>query len=518
MRGKGAAEMKGEKRLWAAILSGAVLLSGCSAADPAVPTPSPTPSASPVVEREMGFALPCCPEAGFHPVTGSNRLNLALAPLIYQGLFQVDGDFQAQKDLCESYTVSEDGLRWTFQLAGAVFSDGSSLTAREAVDSLNAARLSPRYEGRLRDVKTVAAEGETVVVALSRPNGGLPLLLDVPIFKEGEDPQRPLGTGPYALAEDEGGLALKARQGRQMPLERIALRTVEAGDDLVYAFDAKEISLVDGDLTGTTALGYSGRMETVDYPTTTLLYLGCNGSRGPCREQEVRQALALALDREEIVERLLSGHAVASPLPVHPRAPGYDRDLAKQWSRDEERAGALLEEGGWQVGPEGTRVKGRQELVLRLVVNQDNTFKTAVAERVASSLRELGVSVTLDKLSWEDFMTALERGEFDLFLGESAMTPDFDLEPFLGEKGELNYMGFRQNEVWELMEQYRASQGEQRVTTLVNLCGRTAELAPFLPICFKNGSLLIQWGQLSGVRPTQRNLFAGMEEWVVRRS
>lgn len=509
--------MKNGDKLLALVLTGALALTSCSAPAPA-PTAAPRPTARPVEETadRQSFTLPCCPDAGFHPITGMNRLNLTLAPLIYRGLFTVGRDFQAKNELCESYTISEDGLIWTFHLAGAVFSDGTPLTAREVVSSLDAARESTRYATRLKDVKRVEAKGETAVVTLSRPNGSLPLLLDIPIVKEGEDPLCPLGTGPYAFAENEDGLLLTARQGAQVPLPLIYLRTVEAGDDLVYAFDAQEISLVDEDLTGTNALGYSGRLETTDYPTTTLLYIGCNLSSGPCRDQKVRQAVALGVDREELVEKQLAGHAVASALPVHPNLPGYDDALARQWGRDRERALSLLNEAGWTGDQEGALVRRGEPLTLRLLVNQDNTFKTAAAENLAEALRGLGCSVTLDKLSWEDFTRALERGEFDLYLGETALTADFDLELLLGWNGVLNYGKFADEETWAVMARYRESRGEDRETTLVNLCGRVAELSPIIPLCFKNGSLLTQWGQVSGAAPTQRDVFAGIENWSVR--
>lgn len=511
--------MKFKYKLLAITLAGAMIFTSCSAPIPdSTPTPRPT-SALPEEKLErLSFTLPCYPDAGFHPITGTNRLNLTLAPLVYRGLFSVGRDFRARNDLCESCSVSEDGLIWTFRLTGAVFSDGSPLTAREAVDSLQTARQSQRYAGRLADVERIAAEGETVVVTLSRPNGGLPLLLDIPIIKEGEDPMLPLGTGPYAFTENEEGLALTARQGAQVPLSSIPLRTVEAGDDLVYAFDAQEISLVDGDLTGTNALGYSGRLETTDYPTTTLLYIGCNMTSGPCRDQRVRQAVALAVDREELVEKQLAGHASASALPVHPDAPGYDKALAEQWSHHTQRAQDLLEESGWTANQEGKAERQGEELTLRLIVNLDNTFKTAIAEKIAAMLEELGCAVTVDKLSWEDFTKALGRGEFDLYLGETALTSDFDLEPLLGRNGALNYTGFADEEIWEAMTQYRTAQGDERETTLVNLCGRVAESSPIISLCFKNGSLLTQWGQVTGAAPAQHDVFAGIESWTVRHS
>ena len=141
-----------------------------------VPTAVVTPAPATVE-----FVLPCDPTGSFHPITSSSKVNLTLAPLLYRGLFALDRNFQAEPDLCESYTVSEDGLVWTFTLKETTFSDGSPLTAGEVIASLNLARRSDRYSSRLRDVTRVdTGEGGTVAVTLSRPNGALPALLDTP--------------------------------------------------------------------------------------------------------------------------------------------------------------------------------------------------------------------------------------------------------------------------------------------------------------------------------------------------
>src|SRR5699024_6743441 len=97
---------------------------------------------------------------------------------------------------------------------------------------------------------------------------------DIPIVKgTGE---RPLGTGPYALSGEGEDLALTARTGwwqdRALPCSQIPLRSIQAADDLIHAFDTKDISLVFTDLTGTNALGFSGSFETVDCPTSVMLY------------------------------------------------------------------------------------------------------------------------------------------------------------------------------------------------------------------------------------------------------
>lgn len=494
----------------------AVVLGGCAAPAPASPTPVATPVVTPAATAERAsFALPYYPAGGFHPITGSNRLNLTLSPLLYRGLFSLDRQFRPVEELCREYAVSEDGLVWTFRLFTASFSDGSPLTAAEAAASLEAARKSERYRERLAGISKVAAEEGAIIVTLSRPNGALPALLDVPIVKETGDPDRPLGTGVYYLEEEAGEEILRARPGAAAPLTVIPLRPVGASDDLIYAFDAGEVALVDTDLTSTNALGYSGRFETTDYPTTALVYVGCNARTGPCRDPLVRRAVARAADREEMTKRLLAGHGAASPLPIHPWAAGYDEGAAAELKYDREAAAALLEEAGWSL-QEDVRSRGKDQLTLKLIVNQDNTAKAKMAETLCASLEGLGIAVTLEKLPWDEFSAALKKGNFDLYLGETVLTADFDPEVLL--TGALNYGGFADEETGRLLETYQAAAGETRTEAAAGLWGRLAQTAPIVPLCFKNGSLLTQWGRVSGAAPTQRDVFAGLENWRLSRS
>lgn len=511
----------------AGALTAALLLAGCGQTPTVLPTPTPTvtPSAAPVAKRI--FALPYSPTGGFHPITGTERINLTLAPLLYRGLFKIDGRFEAQKDLCLDYAVSEDGLTWTFTLVEETFSDGSPLTPSEVASSLNLARRNGRFSARLANLKKIAAQGETVVVTLSEPNGGLPALLDVPVVKETGDPALPLGAGSYYLASGEGAgkneWTLVAREGAGVPVGPIPLRPVAAGDDLIAAFDAGEVSVVDTDLTGSNPLGYSGRFETTDYPTTTLLYVGMNTARtSVCQDAAVRQAVALSIDRTDMVDRLLAGHAVAAEDLYHPRwfradgiaqaAPdGVETGLSPAGSGAELLAGA-----GWTVDDEGVLKKGRTKLSLRLIVNQDNSYKAALAEALAAELEGLGCEVTLDKLPWEDFTAALTRGEFDLYLGETTMTADFDPAPLVETGGALNYGKFSDKEMDALLEERRfAGDGDALTGALGRLYAALRQAAPVTPICFKNGSVLTQWGQVSGLEPVQRDIFNRFETWRI---
>ena len=507
------------RKLAAVLLAGLFLLTAaCGGPDSALPTPepsaSPTPSATPApVAAEL--CLPCYSQGGFHPITGSNRTNLSLGGLIYEGLYEADPNFEAREVLAVSSTVSEDGLTWTFTLRqGVTFSDGTPLTAQHVADSLNLARQSTLYAARLSAVTSVTPGEGTVVVRLSAPNGALPLLLDVPVvLGEGD---RPLGTGPYALTGEGENLSLTARtgwwRGESLPLDTISLYPIQETDDLLYAFDTREITLVGADLTGSNALGYAGSYETVDYATSVLLYLGFNTRSGLCQDAALRRALSYGLDRGTVATALLSRHAVAAALPFHPASPLWDDGQAAALAYAPQTMLELLGEAGWSRSGD-TMGKGRQTLSLRLLVNQDNTYKVGIADYLAASLTQSGVSVTVEKLPWEGYIAALGRGDFDLYLGEVRLTADFDLFPLLSPGGALNYGGYSNATTTALLTTLRAASGEARSTAAKALAQDLAQQAPFVPLCFKNWSVLVQWGEVSGATPTQQNLFYQFWSW-----
>ena len=313
----------GWRALLLALALGALLAAcGEQPAPDTSPDSSAAPSAQPAPEAAE-FALACYPESGFHPITGTNRTNLSLSGLVYEGLFALDQQFQPQPVLCASYTTSEDGLSWNFQLrSGVCFSDGSALTPAQVVSSLELARTSSLYSTRFRDVASITAGEQSVTITLTQPNGSLPALLDIPIVKEVEGAS-PLGTGPYAVTGPGDTLALTARsdwwQDLSLPLEQIPLRSIREADDLIHAFDTRDIALVSTDLTGSNALGFPGSFDTVDYPTSTMVYVGFNTRSGLCRDAGLRQALLRSFDRVSVVNGAFSRHAQAAALPLSPR-------------------------------------------------------------------------------------------------------------------------------------------------------------------------------------------------------
>lgn len=513
------------KRRFLSLLTAAFFvlsLAGCGDGQAVETTPEPTPT--PVTETPAPVRTFTLPRTGgsLHPILSTDKVNLALSGLLWEGLFELDTSFTPQPLLCQSYTVSEDGLSWTFLLReGVTFSDGSPLTAADAAASLELARREQsRFAGRLAGVRGVSAGEGSVTVNLSAPNGALPALLDIPIIKAGGG-EVPLGTGPYVLTGEGEETSLTARSGwwrnKVLPMETIPLQTIQEADDLIYAFDTGDISLVTADLTGTSALGFAGDHEVWDYASTTMVFVGYNCYRGPCASPALRRALDRGYDRATVAVALYSRHAQASAIPVPQASTLFDKALSERRDYSPQELGLLLGEAGYEKNTDGVWAKGGKPLDLTLIVNTDNTFRLAAAEYLATSLTNAGVPIELQKLSWADYQKALTAGNFDLYLGATALSADFDPAPLLTAGGALNFGRYQSAGVNGLLAGYQAASGPARRTAAQALWTALETEVPFSTLCFKSQSVLTQWGAVSGLTPTQQNPFYGMENWKLGR-
>ena len=247
------------RRYLACFLALTLLLTGCAFGEKPEPPEEAPPEESTTPVEEIPFQLAIYPDYSLHPVLAENRANLALASLLYEPLFTVNGAFEAEPVLCEGYTVSPDSLIWTLTLRrGITFSDGTPLTAEIAAAALETARQEgSRYAVRLAGIASITGEEQTLTITLQAPNGNLPVLLDIPIALDNS--QRPLGTGCYTLGGEEE-LSLTARkdwwQGKTLPVDTIPLKSVHKSDELILSFESGDVALVDVDLMGTNALGW----------------------------------------------------------------------------------------------------------------------------------------------------------------------------------------------------------------------------------------------------------------------
>ena len=476
-------------------------------------TPEPEPLTT--------FTLPYFAGESLDPITAAETVQAAVGALLYEKLFELDEHFALRPVLARSCTYDPAERTYTLTLqTGVTFSDGSPLTARDVVSSLERARQSQRYAARLAEVSSVRAQGDTVVIAMNADLATLAWRLDIPIVKSGtEEHIAPVGTGPYVFTKSDGGayLALNADwwQGVSLPLQRIELQHCKDRDTMLYAFSSRELQLLPLDLTATGASGVSGSGDYTDAPTAVMQFLGFNTRRAPFDDAALRQAVSAAVDRQALVDSCLLGHGSAAQLPVSPASDWYPTALETAYTTaplhgltrpgsDDAGADTAADAAGRYAGTEVT-----------LLVNEENSFKAAAAQEIAVSLTRAGLSVTVEAVPWETYLQRLQDGSFDLYYGECRLTADWDVLSLVGTEGSLNYGGFSDEKTDALLAACRTADESRRSAALTSLWEELLAKAPITPLCFKSDSVVTTTGLVEGLTATETDPFFSLEQWVV---
>lgn len=456
------------------------------------------------------FALPYLDGETADPITCSDGAQKTLGSLLYEGLFTLDPSFEPQPCLAERYSYDADSRTYTITLRqGVLFSDGTELTARDAVYSINRARNSARYGSRLADVSAVEGSGHTVTLRLRRDNAAFAARLDIPVIKYNTGSVTfPVGTGPYYYTR-EGGTAWLAVsknwwQQKALPFQRIELVRCKDSDTMSYAFYSREIQLLMCDLTSTSTSNVYGSGTYTDAATTTMQFIGINTARAPLNDPALRRALQLGIDRQGCIDAFFLGHGLAAQWPLSPASALYPTELDVAYSPD--NFDSAMSDAGYAQG---------ESIQLTLLVNQENSFKVAAAQRIAEDLSGHDVHITLRQLPWEQYLLALQMGEYDLYYGECRLTADWDLQSLVGSGGALNYGGYASAETDALLAACLAATGAARQDAMLALCRQLQQDAPLLPVCFKSTSVLLPSGAVEAITPTAANPFYDLPEWKV---
>lgn len=449
------------------------------------------------------FTLPYFAKKSLDPVSCESGTQQAVSSLLYEGLFVLDETFIPQSVLCESYTYDADSLTYTFTLKeGILFSDETPVSAWDVLTTYQRAAQSERYGARFAAIASMKASGKNLTVTLSADNASFPALLDIPIIKAGTESQRvPIGSGPYVLSSDENGEYLSPNefwwQGKTLPISRIRLSPNSDSETLVYQFNSREIQFLTTDLTGSDPLIVSGNVSFRDYPTSTMLYVGYNTRSPLFSDAAVRRAVSLGFDRDTVVSAYLSNHAEPASYPFSPVSSFYPNGEENYSHVSFTSSMDALELG--ETKPTAT-----------LLVNAGNTVNEKIAAYIVSVLEDY-IEVSVLSLPWEEYLTRLQSGSFDLYLAQVRMTADWNASPLLSSSGGLNYGHYAS----EAMDQHLAGMLAGNAASAAQFYNTFSQEAPIAPLCFKQETVIVPTANVSGISPTSSTPFYGFENWVI---
>ncbi len=449
-------------------------------------------------QKEQSLVLAYYADRTMNPYTATDFTNRALFPLIYQGLFTTGRDYRAEPILCKNYSVSQDMKSYTFYIEDATFSDGSPLTMQDVLTSLETARKSDVYKGRFHNVVEMSLQPDNgLLVQLSTPYEDLPILLDVPIVKESQQEEdRPLGTGPYVLETTSMSACLRRRSNwwcdpkMVITASTISLHAAESVTNIRDEFEFGDLSLVCADPGSDRYADYRCDFELWDCENGIFMYLAACQNSTVFADPAVRKALTYAIDRDLLVKEFYRGFARSATLPASPLSPYYNIALAEKYQYHSKKFAQAIKDAGL----EGS--------VVKLLVNREDSLRARTAREIGDMLEKGGLVVEMKELAGSEYRYALESWDYDLYLGQTKLSPNMDLSAFFSAYGSLSQGGINNVEAYALCQRSLENHGNY-----YTLHQSVMENGLLCPVLFRSYAVYATRGLLTDLTPARDNVF-----------
>ena len=336
--------------------------------------------------------------------------------------------------LAESWTISKDGLWYTFKLRrGIKFHDGTPFNA-EAVKFSIERQFNPEHPANklgkypfagyfFGNVKAVEVMDEsTVRFVLKEPRasfltvlaaGAASIVSPTAVHKWGADyALNPVGTGPFRYASWQRGQQVLLEKNAAywrgpVRIDRVIYRSIVEDQARLTELLTGALDVIVGvppDFVG--QLEGSGKVNILKQVGVHVWYLGMNNQKKPFDDKRVRQALNYAVNKDAIVKDVLKGTGAPSSGPVLPGTWGAEPGL-KAYPYDPQRAKKLLAEAGYPNGFSTTMWVPESGSGMQSPV--------AMATVMQSNLKAIGVNVTLQTMEWGAYLAKLRSKEQELF-------------------------------------------------------------------------------------------------------
>ena len=410
------------------------------------------------------------------------------------------------------------GIRWQ---DGASFTSDDVLFTYEAI--MNDAVASPRKPDFTLIQEILTPDPLQVIVRYRRPyspalNSWRMSIIPAHILRPHPPTwwaenfnRRPVGTGPYRLAEWRTNEFLRLERNPdywRAPgpwLDSVVFRVLPDPLTLRLAFETRMVDFWGVDPWAVSSFQKDPRFEIFTAPSSSYTYVGWNLRRPLFQDLRVRRALAHAINVPQMIEFLLYGYGVQSTGIFTPQMWFFD-PAVQPIPYDKEQARALLAEAGWSPGADGILVREGERFSFTLITNNANEVRRDIATLIQDDLRQIGIEMRIELYEWAVFITRyVNRQDFDaLVLGWNLPQDDFDQFQIWHSSQtnpeQLNMVGYKNPTVDRLLEDIRQEFNREKILSYASEMQRTIfQDQPYLFLFVPEGTS-VMWKNAFRVR------------------
>ena len=367
-----------------------------------------------------------------NPVLAATPVDDDVVRLVFSGLSRFRSDGSIQGDLAKSFSTSEDGKVWTFQIRGdATWQDGKPVISDDVVYTVallqDKAYVGP-YSDAFRGVKVERVDDRVVRFTLPDAYGPFAASTTVPLLPSHllakveyaglarvAFNQHPVGSGPFHVIEADVRQTVLARNDsfyRTLPdrsrpyLDRLVLRSYPDTSEALTALGRGEIDGVGGLSTGDAERARTLKnVNLYSFGTNdfTALFLNMRPDKAMFRDRAVRQAIATAIDRGRVLQVAADGRGAVADEFVPQSSWAYIRDITR-YTRSYDDAKALLDGADWK-DHDGDGVRDRGGVKLSFAITTSNEpARVAAALQITDDLAAIGIRVELKAMPFTELI------------------------------------------------------------------------------------------------------------------
>lgn len=480
------------------------------------------------------ISIPVMKIRNLNPATSADEDIYQITKLVYSSLIDLGDTMEPTAELAESWSYNDSGDLEFRLKKGVRFSDGSELTADDvefSVDVLKSAGEASAYASKVSGISSVSVHGDYELTVRLKDSSNTSIAdFDFPIFSSsqysgvraflGVEDEPLIGSGPYKIDSASGQeikLSANEHTFEAKPSNTITLKVMPAEDLYPGLVSAGELSIMVMDQFNRENIAGNKRLKVTPFTSNEFETLGFHAGEGSaCADKYVRQAIAMAVDRDEIISSCYYSSGIKSDDLYFP---GYlGTETTNEFDADRETALELLKEAGYSDSDENGILEDAEgnELELKLVTSSENESRKMAAQMVARQLGDIGIRVLITEVTSESLVGAASSGSYDMFIAGWKVDERFDLRQFY-HSGYANPAGYANAKLDGLLDDmFSGVSAEQMKQDLTDAKEILADEVPYLCLCYKTYAAVTS-ADFEGLIVSQfNNYYAACQEWSVK--
>jgi peptide/nickel transport system substrate-binding protein len=538
--------MKKNLKLAAAIvLSIALLLSGCSK-NPITPIEKDEtesqPLNSPKVKNEIVIGVSS--QITLDPIQAKTDEDRSIANLVYSGLVTIDGQGRIKPSLADTWDVSADGRVYTFHLKkGVKWHDGQKLSSEDVIATFDKIFQIKKEREKIKVnifpefdyISSYSApDDSTVVISLNKPFAGIihgmtvgimpASTLKVPLSTD-ENKDKPVpGTGPYKITNrTSNSVILEKNDGyleKKPIIAKIFIKMFPETSSLKESFRQEIADLIFIEAQDWNFFKGIKDVSLIQYPSRYFEFIALNQKNPIFKDVSVRSALLAGIDRTKVLQNAVNGLGIVVDGPILPYSWAFNSGVQND-AYSKEKAMQILKEAGWSDtdgdGIVEKKINGRkQKLEFELLVNASNSSRYQAAADIEKNLKEIGVSVKLVNLSWEELKNKVLARQYDASLMGWKLSPVPDPGTMFSSseiKNGYNFVSYSNKELDEILAKAAEERDEEAKKELMYKAQEIISRdVPYIFLYSPNNLLAVN-RKIKGINPNPINIFDNISEW-----